>query len=89
MKTNHNLLQYLGEEELEKLIWSENLLNTSLHETEYMVDAKFDRDQKRKISEKTETKYAIHSTLITTYGIEDNSYSSDIQAIITADDLFA
>ena len=61
-------------------------------ETEYMVDAKFDRDQKRKISDflkKTETKYAIHLTLITTYGVEDNSYSGDIQAIITSDDLFA
>ena len=47
--------------------------------------------KKRKISDfikKTETKYAIHLTLITTYGVEDNSYSGDIQAIITSDDLF-
>lgn len=69
-----------------------NICEMKYSETEYMVDAKFDRDQKRKISDflkKTETKYAIHSTLITTYGVEDNAYSGDIQAIITADDLFA
>ena len=69
-----------------------NICEMKYSETEYMVDAKFDRDQKRKISDflkKTETKYAIHLTLITTYGVEDNSYSGDIQAIITSDDLFA
>ncbi|MGN0247124.1 MAG: ATP-binding protein [Lachnospiraceae bacterium] len=69
-----------------------NLCEMKYSETEYMVDAKFDRDQKRKISDflkKTETKYAIHSTLITTYGIQNNSYSGDIQSIITSDDLFS
>lgn len=37
---------------------------------------------------KTGTKYAIHSTLITTYGVENNAYSGEIQSIITSDDLF-
>ncbi len=37
----------------------------------------------------TKTKYVIHSTLITTYGISDNSYSGEIQSVITAEDLFA
>ena len=69
-----------------------NICEMKYSETEYIVDAKFDRNLKRKISDflkKTETKYAIHSTLITTYGVEENSYSGDIQAIITAEDLFA
>jgi hypothetical protein len=55
------------------------------------VNAAFDRDQKLKISDlklKTGTKYAIHSTLITTYGVEKNAYSGELQAVITADDLF-
>lgn len=68
-----------------------NVCEMKYSETDYLVDAKFDRDQKRKISDfikKKETKYAIHSTLITTYGVENNAYSGEIQAIITSDDLF-
>ncbi|MGN0906731.1 MAG: hypothetical protein ACI4NM_06250 [Bullifex sp.] len=60
-------------------------------ETDYPVDAAFDMDMKRKISDlvkKTGTKYAIHPTLITAYGVEPNSHSADIRAVITADDLF-
>lgn len=69
-----------------------NLCEMKYSETDYTVDASFDRNQKRKISDflkKTGTKYAIHSTLITTYGVEENSYSGEIQAVITSDDLFA
>ncbi|MGN0907965.1 MAG: hypothetical protein ACI4NM_12530 [Bullifex sp.] len=46
---------------------------------------------RRKVSDLitvTGTRYAIHPTLITTYGLAENSYSSDIQAVITLDDLF-
>ena len=68
-----------------------NVCEMKYSESEYLVDAQFDRDQKRKISDfikKTGTKYAIHSTLITTYGVVSNSYSQEIQSVITADDLF-
>lgn len=68
-----------------------NICEMKYSETDYVVDAKFDKAQKRKISDfikKTGTKYAIHSTLITTYGIEDNAYSAELQSIITSDDLF-
>ncbi len=34
-------------------------------------------------------KTAIHSTLITTYGLKHNEYSGDFQQVITLDDLFA
>lgn len=69
-----------------------NVCEMKYSEGEYTVDAKFDRDQKRKISDfikKTETKYAIHSTLITTYGVSDSAYTGEIQSIITAEELFA
>lgn len=69
-----------------------NVCEMKYSETEYIIDGKFSRSQKRKISDFikiTGTKYAIHSTLITTYGIEENSYSGELQGIITADDLFA
>lgn len=69
-----------------------NVCEMKYSEGEYTVDAKFDRNQKRKISDfikKTETKYAIHSTLITTYGVSDSAYTGEIQSIITAEELFA
>ena len=69
-----------------------NVCEMKYSETDFVVDAKFDRDQKRKISDlikKTETKYAIHSTLITTYGVNESVYLGEIQSIITAEDLFA
>ncbi|MGN1406448.1 MAG: ATP-binding protein [Erysipelotrichaceae bacterium] len=69
-----------------------NICEMKYSESEYMADARFDRDMRRKISDfkkKTETKYAVHPILITTYGLEANSYSGSIQAVITADDLFS
>lgn len=69
-----------------------NLCEMKYSEADYIVDAAFDRAMKRKIEDfkkKTKTKYAIHSTLVTTYGVEENAYSSELQAIITEKDLFA
>ena len=68
-----------------------NLCEMKYSDSDYVVDAAFDRNQRRKIGDfrkKTGTRYAIHSTLVTTYGVERNAYSDDIQAVITADDLF-
>ena len=38
---------------------------------------------------KSKTNYAIHPTLVTTYPVAQNEYAADLQAIITAEDLFA
>lgn len=68
-----------------------NICEMKYSETEYTVDASFDRTQRRRISDfrkKTKTRYAIHSTLITTYGLHENSYSGEVQSVITAEDLF-
>ena len=68
-----------------------NLCEMKYSESGYIVNAEFNRNQKRKISDfrkKTGTRYAIHSTLITTYEIEPNQYTGNLQAIITAEDLF-
>ena len=69
-----------------------NVCEMKYSESEYLVDASFDRTQKRRMSDfrkKTLTKYALHSTLVTTYGVEENSYSGDIQSIVTAEQLFS
>ena len=58
---------------------------------EYTITEKFDRALRNKISDLrmvTGTKYAIHPTLVTTYGMVENSYSQGIQAVVTLDDLF-
>ena len=68
-----------------------NLCEMKYSEADFIVNAQFVRDQKRKISVfklKTGTKYAIHSTLITTYGSAKNPYVGELRAVITAEDLF-
>ena len=69
-----------------------NVCEMKYSETDYVVDLNFNKDQRRKISDfikKTNTKYAIHYTLITTYDVEENAYSKEIQSIISSDELFA
>ena len=68
-----------------------NVCEMKYSKSDYIVDAAFDRDMKRKISDfliDSKTKYAIHPTLITTYGVVENSYSGELQSVITGDDLF-
>lgn len=68
-----------------------NLCEMKYAEDDYVVDAEFDRQMRRKIHDfKTvsKTKYAIHPTLVTTYGVMENSYAENLQAVITAEDLF-
>ena len=38
--------------------------------------------------EVTGTKYAIYPTLLTTFGMVENAWSGNIQAVIVEDDLF-
>lgn len=69
-----------------------NLCEMKYSETDFIVNAAFDRKQRRKISDfqkKTKTKYAIHSTLVTTYDVEKTAYTGNLQSIITAEDLFS
>lgn len=68
-----------------------NLCEMKYSGTEYTVTKKTDESIKRKIHDlvtATGTRYAIHPTIITTYGLVPNSYSGDIQAVVTMDDLF-
>ena len=69
-----------------------NICEMKYSESGFTVDAAFDRDQKRKAADfrkKTGSKAALHSTLITTYPVEETPYTGELQAVITAEDLFA
>ncbi len=68
-----------------------NLCEMKYSEAGYIIDSSFDTDMRRKIQtfiSKTNTKYAIHPTLVTTYPVVQNEYAMELQSIITADDLF-
>ena len=69
-----------------------NLCEMKYSDTDYTIKKDFDESMRRKISDLkngTKTKYAIFPTLITTYGLVENSYSSNIQQTIILEDLFA
>ena len=68
-----------------------NLCEMKYSQSEYMITEKTDLSIRRKINDLrtvTGTRYAIYPTLVTTYGLVDNSYSMNIQSVITLDDLF-
>ena len=68
-----------------------NVCEMKYSESDYVPDLAFDKAMRRKISDlqkATKTKFAIHSTLVTTYDVEENSYYGNIQSIVTGEDLF-
>ncbi len=69
-----------------------NLCEMKYSGSEYLISEKTDRSIRNKIHDlvlRTGTKYAIFPTLITTYGLVDNTYSGNIVSVVTLDDLFA
>lgn len=68
-----------------------NMCEMKYSESGFIMDSAFERSMKRKIEDfkkKTGTRYAIHETLVTTYELDENAYNGDLQAVITAEDLF-
>lgn len=68
-----------------------NLCEMKFSSIEYTITDKVMESINNKISDLrlvTKTKYAIHPTLITPFGVKDNSNKLSVQAIITLDDLF-
>ena len=58
----------------------------------YTITAKVDEEIRRKTSDflsVTGARYAIHTTVVTPYGVADGSYAGNIQNVITTDDLFS
>ena len=53
------------------------------------IFAKWKRSKKARFIEETNTRKAVHITMVTTYGVRHNEYFNDIQSQVTLDDLFA
>lgn len=69
-----------------------NLCEMKYASSQYVITKKTDESIRRKISDlmtDTGTKYAIHTTFITPYGLLENEYMGNVQAQITAEDLFS
>ncbi len=57
----------------------------------YIIDKDYEVLLRRRLTtfrHLTRTRKALHLTMITTYGISQNSHSGDVQAEVTVDDLF-
>ena len=69
-----------------------NMCEMKYSSSEYALNDATEKDIRTKILSFqlcTKTKMAIYPTLITTYGLLQNSHSGIIQSVITADDLFS
>ena len=69
-----------------------NLLEMKYSSTPYAITKKTNADLMRKRNDfiiSTGTKAAIHLTMVTPFGLLQNSYAGNIQSEVTADDLFA
>ena len=68
-----------------------NMCEIKFYGDEFSVDKNYDRILRNRISllsKEISPRMAIHSTLITTYGLKYNEYSGDFVNVITMDDLF-
>ena len=68
-----------------------NLCEMKYSNKEYTISKEYDQKlHKRKwdFDEETQPKKALHTTMITTYGVKQNIYRHNIQSEVTLDDLF-
>ena len=68
-----------------------NLCEMKYSGSDYVITENADKAMQYKIHDLitvTKTKYAIYPTLVTTYGLVPNSYASNIQSVVTLNDLY-
>lgn len=68
-----------------------NMCEMKFYSDEFAVDKQYDlllRNRQHLLSEKIPKKSSIHKTLITTYGIKENTYRWSFDQVITMDELF-
>lgn len=68
-----------------------NVCELKYSSTEYTFSRKDDEAMRNRVSDiqtATGTRYALHPTLVTTYGLKRTQYWGTVQSLVTADDLF-
>ena len=69
-----------------------NLCEIKYCRDEFEIDEAYGRQLQRRAEvfrRETNTKAALHTTLVTTYGLVKNEYSSIVQSVVTMEDLFS
>ena len=67
-----------------------NICEMKFSDNDFCINASIDKSLRNKLStfaEETKTKSSLHLTLVTTYGLKPNEYSSRVQNVITMDEL--
>ena len=68
-----------------------NVCEIKFCEDDFTITAAYDKVLRNKLStfeEETKCRKSLHLTLVTTYGVKCNEYSSRVQNVVTMDDLF-
>lgn len=68
-----------------------NLCEMKFSSSPYVIDSDYDerlRSRAETFRSSTKTKKALHTIFITTYGVERNKYSGNVQRVLTLQDLF-
>lgn len=68
-----------------------NLCEMKYSSDNYLIDKDFEasiRNKKAVFTRETNTRKAVHVTLVTTFGVVRNMYADAVQNVVTADDLF-
>ena len=69
-----------------------NVCELKYSSSDYVFSKKDDEAMRNRIGDiqtATRTRYAIHPTLVTTYGLRKSQYWGTVQSVVTADDLFS
>jgi len=69
-----------------------NLCEMKYHRDEFEIDMAYGKLLQRRVEvfrRETGTKSALHTTLVTTYGLVRNEYAAQVQSEVTMEDLFA
>lgn len=68
-----------------------NVCEMKFTATDFLIDRRYDVELRRKLevfATETNQRKALHTTLVTTYGLTSNEYSNRIQRVVTMDALF-
>jgi len=68
-----------------------NVCEIKFSRKEFVITKDYDKDLRNKVwtfAEETRTKKAVHTTMLTTYGVKHNEYWNNIQSEVVLDDLF-
>lgn len=69
-----------------------NLCEMKYVRNEFVITKAVDESLRHKMSDfrlLTRSRDALHTTIVTPYGLKQNAYSGNVQSVVTADDLFA